>query len=307
MVRDAMADILTDVLRSLQLKGTVYFQADFRAPWGMDIPAGRVANFHVVVAGGCYVRGSRDRLERLEQGDIALLPRGDAHALSHGADAPLEPARDILTALQTSDSYGGSGQPTRLICGHFQRGNDLPHPLFESLPEMVVVRAADVEHAAWISPAIQLASMESGSGHPGSAAVVDRLADVLLIQVLQAFARTQSGNEGFLAAISDAAIARSLALIHSRPAERWTVESLSRAAGMSRSAFAARFKQTVGESPLQYLTLWRMQRAHELLASSQLSLAEIGERVGYESEWSFAKAFKRAFGVAPGSARRAAR
>lgn len=296
------SDVLSETLEALRLQGTAYFKAEFRAPWGMAIPAKDVAAFHVVVEGGCWLRacgGTR----RLGHGDVVLFPEGSAHELVHAPEAPASPAGELLGSDQ-AEGYGGSGSATTLVCGHFSYDRQALHPFFAALPELVHVPGTEAPHASWVATASQMAAAESASGERGAAVVVDRLAEALLLQTLRQFLATSPSPRGFLAAADDPAIGRALANIHAHPGQRWTVRDLAREAGVSRSGFAQRFRELVGESPMRYLARWRMLAARRLLASGTLSTAEVAERVGYESEFAFAKAFKRFFGEGPGSARR---
>lgn len=306
-------DVLTDVLRTLRLRGTVYFQADFCAPWGMDIKGGSVANFHVVVRGNCWVRSSQLKAALpVSAGDLIVFPHGDRHALLHAPDGDALPAETVLSSARgtTPDHrtvYGGQGSATTLICGHFECERAGGHPLLSALPGLIHISQANNPNADWMTTATQLTLLESASDRQGSAAVVDRLAEILLIQVVRSYMEQHPTTDGFLVAISDVSLSAALSLIHSQPAHPWSVHKLARKIGMSRSAFAARFKEVMGISPMQYLTHWRMQKARELFLTEDHSVATVAELVGYQGEWSFAKAFKRIFGVGPGSVRREAR
>ncbi len=305
-------DVLTDVLRTLRLKGTVYFQADFRSPWGMDIKGGAVANFHIVTRGECWFRRAGDAAPtRLGPGDVVVFPHGDRHALLAEPDGEALPAQEVLSALAPTEtgcpSYGGAGPETTLICGHFECDRDGRHPLLGALPPTILIRAGGGPDPEWIRIATQLAVAESNRPKLGGEAVVDRIAEALLIQVIRAHADALDDAQGFLAAISDPVINRGLSLIHERPEHPWSSEELAHQAGASRTVFADRFRDKMGTSPIQYLTHWRMHKARELLRSGDFSVAQIAERVGYQSEWAFAKAFKRVFQAGPGAIRRAAK
>jgi len=302
-------DLLTDILRVLELRGTLYFQAEFRAPWGMDIAGGEFANFHLVTAGRCWLRVGGETVE-LGPGDVAMLPHGDRHALLHAPDGRPVPAPEVLAAERREAGgpvYGGGGPGTTLICGHFELDRAGAHPLFAGLPALLRLEAAAGARAAWVATATRLAAAESRASEPGSTAVVDRLAELLLIQLLRAALDAGSLPDSFLAALADPELQPSLEAIHANPAHPWTLESLSRAACMSRSKFAERFRRATGLAPIQYLTLWRMQRARRRLQTfPEESVVSIAESVGYRSEFAFAKAFKRTFGQGPGAARRRA-
>jgi AraC-like DNA-binding protein len=299
-------DVVAEVLRALDLRGTVYFRADFRAPWGMSIQGTGVANFHIVVRGACTLRDHHNRLTTLGPGDIALFPRGDAHALKSSPDTPSVPAAELLAAPRQQEAtkvFGGEGTPTTLICGHFELDDPAGHPLARTLPEAMVVRADEHEDPSWVQTATDLAARESERSDGAASPIVDRLAEVLLAQVLRAYLVRHADDPGFLAALRDGGLARALEAMHTSPEKPWTVDELARVATMSRSSFIASFSDKVGEPPMRYLTRWRMLVAQDLLRGDA-TLGSIAERVGYQSEFAFAKAFKRVMGMPPGQARR---
>lgn len=304
-------DALTDVLRTLRLRGTVYFQADFCAPWGMNIKGGEVANFHIVSKGQCWLRvhGTGETLS-LHEGDLVVFPHGDSHDLLHAEQADAVPAGALLSKSRSSGGslvYGGEGPATNLICGHFEYDRAAAHPLFGFLPVLMHIPNSEGQDANWLTLATQLTVLESNAGREGAGAVVDRLAEVLLIQVLRAYMSQLEAREGFLGALSDQGLARVLALIHDQPERGWTVAGMARHAGMSRSTFAARFKGSLGQTPMQYLSQWRMIKAREILQTTDMTTIEVAESIGYQSEFAFAKMFKRYFGMGPGAMRKAAK
>ena len=301
-------DILADVLRAQRLRGTVYFRADFREPWGLDIQGGEFANFHIVAHGRCWLRTGKEPVRRLESGDVVLFPHGDPHALLHAPDAIAFPAAQVTNVdpQENSRVFGGTGPvTTTLICGHFEYDRGMPHPLIESLPAMVHVEATKHGSPNWLTTAGQLAATESVSRRPGVTALVDRLAEALLVQTLLGYVERMSQPEevGFLAAIQDRSIGRVLGLIHQTPARDWTLEELARAGAVSRTVLTQRFRALVGASPMVYLARWRMLKARELLRDTPLPIAHVAEAVGYGSEFSFSKAFKRFYGIPPGQAK----
>ena len=301
-------DVLAKTLEALRLRGTVYFKADFCAPWGMAVPAGKVAAFHVVAEGACWLRMSGAEPLRLDAGDILLFPHGLAHELVHKAGAQARPATELLSQPRghsTRPHYGGEGAVTTLVCGHFEYDHHALHPLFQTLP-VVHIATGEEEQAAWLATAARLAAAESSLQQHGASVVVDRLAEALLLQTLRLFLERTQEPHGFLAAAQDPFVGRALSSMHGEPGKEWSLDELARLAGLSRSAFSERFRELVGESPIRYLSRWRMLAAWELLRDKTLSTAEVASRVGYESEFAFAKAFKRAFGQGPGAARRAA-
>ncbi len=304
-------DLLTDILTVLRLHGTVYFHADFHSPWGMDIKGGQYANFHIVTAGQCWVRWRDDQDTLvLSNGDLVVFPHGHRHIVCDGPDCDAAPAEEVLAKSRRGEGgkvqYGGNGQATSLICGHFEYDRSRQHPLLKALPVVMHFKAADMAEADWVKTVARMTVSESASSRQGSSAISDRLAEVLLVQLIRNYIEQLPIEDGFLAAMSDRSIGAALEQIHQHPELNWDVRQLAQTGGLSRSAFASRFSQQVGIGPMQYLTNWRMQQAADLLADTDYSMAQIAERVGYTSEWSFAKAYKRAFGIGPGAYRRQA-
>jgi len=200
--------------------------------------------------------------------------------------------------------YGGGGPQTGLLCGGFAVEGSPAHPILRALSPAVVIRGSGGRPVPWLSARLGLLNAETAVEAPGGQEVVTRLADVLLTQALRAaLSQLASPGGAGLLALGDRHIASAIELIHHRPEHGWTVGELAGKVAMSRSAFSARFRELAGESPLRYITRTRLAHAAELLRSTDASLAQIATRAGYGTEFSFSKAFKRSFGVAPGSYR----
>ncbi len=302
-------DVLSDILRSVHLGGGVYFRCEFSAPWGMDIKPTPVAEFHIIVRGNCWLRmPGRSTPIPLQGGDLVAFPHGDAHTLVDAPEGVALPAEEILQGQNLDHygpvTYGGRGLPATVLCGYFQFDHDHPHPLVAALPPLIHIRSADSYDFAWLQTALNFMIHETRTAKPGAEAVVNRLAEVLFVQMVRAYIAQSEAPLGMLAAIADRQIGSALQLMHQAPQQPWTLAGLAQQVGMSRSAFAARFNQLVGHTPMQYLTLWRMQKARELLSETRLSTAEIAEQVGYRSDAAFGKVFKKAVGTGPGAYRR---
>jgi len=308
---DSSVDVLSDILQTLQLRGTVYFQAEFRSPWAMTLGGGQFANFHLVMGGECWVRLGDGPPLHLTTGDLVLFPHGDVHSLQDGRKRTPIPAQDVPASTRGDDGkhrlFGGHGQSTMLLCGHFEVVPGAVHPLLGSLPRLLHLPAdANLERQS-LSAITSLAAAETQRGEPGADAVVDRLAEVLMIKILRMHATREHDDPSFLAALGDPDLARALWAVHRDPAYRWTVGSLAQKATMSRSAFAQRFRRCVQMGPIEYVTHWRMQRAGYLLATTDKTTIEVAYETGYSSEASFARAFRRIQGHGPGQARRMTR
>jgi AraC-like DNA-binding protein len=305
-------DILADVFRTLRLRGAVYFRAGFHAPWGMKIPDGRFASFHVVCDGSCWLRvGEGDDPVEMGRGDIVVFPRGHGHSLLCEPDAEAVQAQQLIgsprpDATPDSVTFGGNGTATTsLICGHFEYFRDLPHPLFETLPSLVHLRGNEGD-GGWVIAASSLAAEVSAGGEAAINTAVDRLGEALLIQTLGTYIRSREDQASFLGAIQDRHIGHAIGLMHEDIAHDWSLAELAAAASMSRSVFSERFRRMVGTPPMIYLARWRMLKAREMLLDTGLAVADISERVGYQSEFAFSKAFKKNLGETPGEVRKTA-
>jgi len=299
-------DVLTDILATMRLRGTVYFQADFCAPWGMDIKGGAVAHFHLVVEGSCWLRGpDQDQLTELSEGDMVVLAQGDRHSLVHAPDAEARPANELLDDVvdgAVQQKFGGDGNATKLICGHYELDRSGAHPFLTALPPLI--HLSKDEQTDWITTATKLTLLESESREQGSNAVVDRLAEVLLFQVIRAYATRLPKHAGFLAALVEPTMATALSLLHSDITRPWKLADLASLCGTSKTVLVEKFNSTLGQAPIQYLTDWRMHKARSLLIEGSASVAQIAQQVGYASEWSFSKAYKRVYSEGPGATRK---
>ena len=303
------SDQVSQLLRVMRIRSAVYCRSLLGAPWGFGVQAHGNPAFHVVTAGRCWleVDGEPGQIP-LAAGDLALLPRGNRHWMR---DAPSTPATELEEILATSPPgrhrrlrYGGSGPRTGLLCGGFAVEGSPAHPILSALSPAVVIRGSGGRPLPWLSATLGLLSAETAADTPGAGEIVTRLADVLLAQALRAALNQLKSPRGAgLLALGDRHIASAIELIHSRPEHGWTVGELATKVALSRSAFSARFRELAGESPLRYITRTRLAHAAELLRTTDAPLAQIAARAGYGSEFSFSKAFKRAFGIAPGGYR----
>ncbi len=301
-------DVLSDILKSIHLGGGVYFRCEFSAPWGMEMKPTPVAEFHVVIRGNCWLRmPGRDPIA-LRGGDLVAFPHGDAHTLTDAPNGTALPAEEIVRGQNLEHygplTYGGGGLPTGVLCGYFQFDRDDLHPVVAALPSLIHIRGSDGHDFAWLQTALNFMIHETRAARPGAEAIVNRLTEVLFIQMVRAYLEQSEAPLGMLAAVADRQIGMALELMHKAPEERWTLAMLARSAGVSRSVLAARFHRLVGQTPMQYLTVWRMRKARMLLAETRLGTAEIADRVGYESEAAFSKTFKKVVGKGPGAFRR---
>jgi AraC-like DNA-binding protein len=304
-------DALTDVLSSLRLSGRVFTYSELSAPWALELPPSAFAYFHVIERSGGWLRLKDEREWRpLAGGDLVVIPHGGGHII--GSDARVKPLT-LKQFLKLRDEgglvkHGGGGPQTHLVCGLFQFENGLDNPLISLLPRFLQIAGAREHVTGWLESTLRQLIYEARYTRPGSQIMVTRLTDLIFVHAVRAWLAVQPENEGgWLGALRDRQIGKALGLMHRDPGRNWSVESLAAAVSMSRSKFAAKFKRLVRESPLAYLNRLRLSLAATLLQDGDLSVGEISHRIGYESETAFSAAFKRRYGVAPGTYRRRAR
>lgn len=296
-------DVLTDVLNSLRLKGSVYCRSELENPWTLHFQKHSVAVFHVVELGTAYLRldGSSEIL-KLEQGDFVMLPDGAPHSVS--SSSKQTKAFEILMNeidFCRNERWSPSEPDVILLCGTFKLEQNEHHPMLSLLPKILPISS----DASWLGIVLQLMLLEVKASRPGMETVIRKLSEVLFIQSVRHWLEfAPEDARGWLGALKDAKIGRALELMHEKPEFAWTVQMLAKRVLMSRAAFSARFTRLVGEPPLSYLTRWRMHIAARLLQQSKTSLLEVANKSGYDSEIAFHRAFKRVTGRTPGSVRK---
>ena len=300
----APTDVLGQMLERSRLRGQLYCRTVARAPWGLRFPASPQASLHLVMAGTCLLFQGPERVV-LGPGDVVLVPHGAAHAMADSARSPRQPLGDWLASWREGPRrIGGDGLESVVLCGFFASDAPVAHPVLRLLPGRVHLRGAD-EAARALGPTMSLIEREYERGERGASVILSRLLDVLLVQILRAWADDQRpGEAGWLGALRDPVLARALGLMHADPGRAWSVAELARHAGTSRATLMRRFAADVKQSPRAYLSELRMHEAAHLLRETDGHLATIAERVGYRSEFAFNRAFHRAMGVPPGAYRR---
>ena len=303
-------DPLGEALHFMRMSGVFYCLSEFTAPWALDLPALEdCLMFHVVTSGRCalQVKGAEDH--DLLPGDFALVPHGAGHRLAsepgvRGAglfDLPREHVSDRYEILR----HGGGGAPTTVVCGVVRFDHPAADRLVRLLPSVIAVDAWNSSEAEWIQSTLRLMAIEARERRPGGETVITRLADILVIQAIRSWiASDPAAQTGWLGALQDKQIGYAIALVHREPARPWTIESLANEVAMSRSAFAARFSELVGEPAMRYVARWRMHVALTWLKEEETAVSEMASRLGYESEAAFSRAFKRFLGFSPGAVRR---
>jgi len=317
-------DALSDVLKSVRLAGACYLNAEFTAPWcirgELSIPSVRarlaaadhVAFFHYVTEGACKVRLAEggDVLEA-RAGDLVFFPQEGRHLM--GTDLQLAPMEaDAFSASANPPGvdvfqlrYGGGGKVTRFTCGYLACERSTFRPLFEALPRLLCIPVGNGPASALLRELLRAGVRESSELRPGADSMLAKVAELLFVEAMRRYMETlPPEGRGWLAGVRDPHVGRALSLLHAEPGRAWSVDVLAREAALSRSALAERFTNLVGESPIQYLTRWRLALAARSLRAGSDAIARIAERSGYESEAAFNRAFKREFGVPPAAWRR---
>jgi AraC-like DNA-binding protein len=311
-------DVFGEILDAVHLRTAIFGKLDLGAPWRLQLPEREYLSFYVVARGSAWLdlrSAFRSPSQRpaeiaLSTGDAVILPLGSAHELWDVSRSKV-PAKTFDYAACPRQPHtarvGGDGPVTSILIGHFRLANSPRNALMESLPPAIHLPADAIAASPQLAGLVPLILSESAAPGPGSSIVLARLADLLFIQGLRLWASTAGKSACGLRAVVDPAIGRALRLMHARPAESWTVARLGGEVAMSRSAFAARFTELVGEPPLQYLANWRMTLAAKRLREDDAVVADVAQSVGYANPVAFSKAFARLQGVGPGRFRRDAR
>ena len=331
------ADILSDLLRAIRLRGAIFFYVEGADPWVAETPQSNLIipailpgvdhlmEFHVVVRGSCWAAIAGEEPVRLHEGDIVIFPQGDHHVISSAPGlrarlvdpgvffAPKPPQLPFSISVDgegqtTALLDGGGSDRTTIVCGFLGFDTKPFNPLLASLPRVLRIPELAGDGRSWIATFMRSLVEESNRKRPGGEAVLERMSEMLFVEVLRHYADELPRDQtGWLAGMRDPGVGRALALMHARPAEDWTLERLGDEAAISRSTLHERFVHFIGRPPMQYLAQWRMQLAAGWLRDTDAKVIDVALEVGYENEAAFARAFRRAVGDSPGAWRRAHR
>lgn len=295
--------ILSDILETLRFRSTIFFSSRLAAPWGFSLETEPAPRFHISINGQFFV-GSGEDPAPLEIGEmeIAMLPGGRDHWIADRPGRPLVPSTRGAEACELGMPLFQTGSITNLVmCGitHFDTG--LNHPLLEALPSLIHFPKFGAQSPIW--RLVELINLEAERGLNLRTPILDRLTEALFLQLLHEFVEHGEGTIGFIAALRDRPLRRALELLHREPATPWTIDELARRVALSRATLVRRFRESVGVPPIEYLTHWRLLKAHQLARYSADSIDQIASRVGFSSAQTLTRAFKRFFGVTPSSLR----
>jgi AraC-like DNA-binding protein len=315
-------DAFSQILRAFRLEASIFLETEFTSPWCIDSSPGKVERryilpsathlslYHLVVEGRCRARLTDETASvELATGDLILFPRGDGHLMGSDVTGTPVPAEKLIQLSREGGLarivHGGGGERTRFVCGYLACDSRLCRPMLEALPRMLRVPLRDHAAAAWMVKTLEHAAEESRAPRPGTEAVLTKLAELLFVEGVRSYMETLPAQErSWLGALRDPHVSRVLRAMHAEPARQWTVNDLGREAGLSRSALAERFAFLIGEPPMQYLQRWRLALGAKALEEGSDPIVQVAQRVGYESEAAFNRAFKREFGKPPAAWRR---
>ncbi len=317
-------DALSDVLSTINLSGVIFLRANMGGRYGISMPPPtvfhpiikphsphhRLVLFHIVRQGTGYVQIEGHDTSRLEEGDLVIVFDDIFHSVVDSPGRECIPSSDVVprftdVAAPPAATIGDAEPSMFLVCGMLQFVDGGFNPAFMSLPPYLLIKRDEGPSSEWLQANLTHILREAESGRPGSETLLSRLTELLFIETLRSYLdRLPEGERGWYAGLRDPTIRRALELMHSAPERNWTVQELARAAGTSRSTFSARFSELLEMAPMTYLTRWRIRVAMKLLESRDRTIAEIAGLVGYETEPSFHRAFKRETGVPPATFRR---
>ena len=309
-------DVLSEVLRVVKLQGAMFYNGEFTAPWSLRSPPSRtiapyvatgaehVIVYHLLTEGRASVRLEGGESLTLGAGEIVVFPHGDPHIVENGfaartMDISQDLARIFCQGLSLA-RFGGGGELTRFVCGYMACEPRLSQVFLSGLPPLFKVRIRDDASGRWLENSIRFSVNQADTPRAGGEAVLAKLSEVLFVETLRGYiANLPPEQTGWLAGARDSDVGKTLALIHRDPAHPWTLISLAKEVGVSRSVLAERFRHYLNEPPMAYLTRWRLQLGRQMLSSTNYTVAQIAAEVGYESEAAFNRAFKREFAIPP--------
>lgn len=310
-------DLLSDTLRSLHIQGALLLREVYSPPWGVAIPSGevlapmlharpgmRVVAFHLVEFGQCEVQTANGGTELLQAGEMVICFGGQGHRIGEGKPLQVQTVQALMDGAPNSQHPHATGRPAgaSLICGVFMLQHTVFNPLLSALPPVMRASLSRPGELHNLSGIARLMVEEIERGACGGGYVVERLLEVLCAQAVRAYVQAAPDHAaGWVRAIQDPVVGRAMAAIHSRPGSHWSVQRLASEVAMSPSRFAARFSDSLGDSPMAYLAKLRMNVACKMLRTSLLGIDQIASEVGYESAAAFNRAFKSHLGLPPGT------
>ena len=297
-------DPLSDVLELIGFKSSIYFQKNFCGHWKMSIANTGFAQFHFIVRGNAFVE-SESRTAQLTAGDLILFPKGATHAICDHPDTPAIRGQDVIAAMEKGVEPFIDGPPTtRMVCGHFEYDLTHLHPFMRDLPACILIRGSDLEIESLMSALLPLIVSETRSLPLGGRIVAKHLSQALFASILRVHFEQDETKIGFYAGLRNDRIIRAIAAIHEVDGWKHSLSDLAAIAGMSRSSFANKFKQHVGQTAGEYASTWRLLKARQSLQDRGKTIDQVAHEHGYASASAFSRAFRDTLGMSPSHARK---
>ena len=298
-------DALSTVLEATRLRSVVYSKFPLAAPWGLDIVKDENSQFWRLVSGSCTVGSPDGSVIEMAEGDLVFVPHGSAHWIADSAASLRMPSPEFVKARRAGiPVFNSDGAITTLIAGHFEFDYQSLHPFLKDLPPIIHIRQYGTQNQLLLKQVTQLMLEELNTEMPGGSVMLKNLSEIMFINIIRAYLEQAAPGSGFLSALNDPRISKALKLMQDTPQNDWTLASLASEIGMSRSVFFNQFKKLVHETPLSYLTNWRIRQAQKLLITDNSNISEIAAKVGYQSEAAFNRIFKSKIGQTPAAYRR---
>jgi len=302
-----LSDAMSQVLTLVRLRGDLVCACDFSAPWSLGLQ-GPMAHFHIVERGSLWLSVDDGQRLLLETGDLAILPLGNGHSLASDTALTPVPIAEVVAESAVLDGavhrIGGGDGDTHMVCGRFSFASALAPKILTVLPPVIHIEGRHGLPLEWLRLTARFLVDETRNPRPASTLMIERLLELMFILALREWGAKSERHLGWLSGLRDVSIGRVLSALHNDPARKWTVEAMAQLAGMSRSAFAARFSEVAGHTPLKYLAMWRLDLAADQLRSGTLSISDIAANVGFASESALTRAFKAQFRTTPAVFRR---
>jgi AraC-like DNA-binding protein len=315
-------DALSEALGSVCMTGAIFYHAECTSPWAFAVPplrqyahvlapgTERLVSYHLMTEGSAIVRFGDAQEVPVTAGDVLIFPHGDPHVVSNGPSPRIVNAGGLLDQYLAGDlstlRIGGGGAVSRFVCGFFGCDRHADRLFLSGLPIFIKVSLRDDQAGQWLEHSIRHLVAEAGGTRPGRSVLLSKMAEALFIETLRRYMEHLPAEQtGWLAAARDGIVGAAIAAMHRTPDRQWTLDDLAVEAATSRSILTKRFECFLGEPPLSYLAMWRMQLAARRLQRTRESVLAVALEVGYESEAGFIRAFKRAFGLPPARYRKA--
>ncbi len=298
-------DVLTDVLSVGDLGSRIICRPELSAPWGLIFTPENKSYFHIIKRGVCYFYHEENRNSLvLHQGDVLFIPKVYNYRIVSSKNVKGRYYKDEISYAEKK-STKVKGETAALICGSYQLSSNMSLPLFSLLPNYIHLTSDDINRFPELNQILQIILREDSLTDLGRDLVISRMLDVLLVQIIRIWLKCcESESASWLSATQQKEISGVLSIIHNRPDERWTIDSLAKEVAISRTKLFNKFTEVVGITPIQYLTNWRIDLSKRLLLTTLSPIIEVANAVGYESEASFGRAFKKFEGLSPGKYRK---